>query len=70
LDLLGEITGGGDYDALLPYTEEMDIFGVKCRCLGLERLIEVKAAVGRPKDFEPLAELRALLQERAKKRQT
>jgi predicted nucleotidyltransferase len=69
LDLLGEITGGGDYDALLPYSEEMDIFGVKCHCLALEKLIDVKVAVGRPKDFEPISELKALLQEReARKR--
>jgi hypothetical protein len=64
LDLLGEITAGGDYDALLPFSEELDLFGVNYRCLGLEKLIDVKAAVGRPKDFESLALLRALLQER------
>jgi predicted nucleotidyltransferase len=67
LDLLGEITGGGGYDALLPYAVELDMFGVKCPCLGLEKLIEVKNAAGRPKDFEPIAELKALLQERSKK---
>jgi hypothetical protein len=67
LDLLGEITGGGGYDALLPHTLEMNIFHVSCTCLDLEKLIEVKNAVGRPKDFEPMAELKALLQERTKK---
>jgi hypothetical protein len=67
LDLLGEITGGGGYDALLPHTLEMSIFHVSCTCLDLEKLIEVKNAVGRPKDFEPMAELKALLQERTKK---
>jgi predicted nucleotidyltransferase len=66
LDLLGEITGGGGYEALLPHTQELDIFGVKCPCLGLEKLIEVKNAAGRPKDFEPMAELKALLEERSK----
>jgi len=69
LDLLGEITVGGDYDALLPYSEELDLFGVNHRCLGLEKLIDVKAAVGRPKDFEAVALLRALLQERGDKNQ-
>jgi len=67
LDLLGEITGGGNYEALLPSTDCLNIFGVECRCLGLEKLIEVKNAAGRPKDFEPMAELKALLEERAKK---
>ncbi len=66
LDLLGEITGGGGYDELLPFAVELNIFDVACRCLGLEKLIEVKTAAGRPKDFEPMAELKALLQERDK----
>lgn len=65
LDLLGEITGGGGYDALLPHAVELDIFNVRCNCLGIEKLIEVKNAAGRPKDFEPMAELKTLLQERA-----
>ena len=66
LDLLGEITGGGNYEALLPYAEDLEIFGVICRCLGIEKLIEVKNAAGRPKDFEPMAELKALLQEKSR----
>lgn len=57
LDLLGEITGGGDYFALLAHTIEVDLFGFRCRVLDLETLIRVKQAVGRPKDFEALAEL-------------
>jgi hypothetical protein len=36
------------------------VFGVECRCLTLERLIEVKRAAGRPKDFEAIAELEAI----------
>jgi hypothetical protein len=31
--------------------------GVNCRLLNLDRLIEVKRAAGRPKDFEAIAEL-------------
>jgi hypothetical protein len=63
LDLLGEITGGGSYDDLLPHTIVLDVFGIQCRCLGLKRLIEVKRACGRPKDLEAIAELEALLEE-------
>ena len=40
------------------------MFGIRCKCLGLERLIEVKRAAGRPKDFEAIAELEVLLEER------
>jgi predicted nucleotidyltransferase len=63
IDLLGEIAGGG-YDDLLPASEELTIHGHICRCLKLEKLIEVKRAAGRTKDFEALAELEALLEER------
>ncbi len=64
IDLLGEIVGGGGFDDLLPETIEIELFGVRCRCLGLRKLIEVKRAAGRPKDFEVLAELAAILEAR------
>ena len=64
IDLLGEITGGGDYDALVPHSVYVEIFGCRCRCLDLPGLIRVKRAAGRPKDLETLAELEALLVER------
>ena len=64
LDLLGEITGGGGYQQLFAETVEAPLFGVSCRYLGLEKLIQVKRAAGRPKDLEAIAELEALLEER------
>jgi hypothetical protein len=64
LDLLGEITGGGGYEALLPVSTLVAAFGVEVRCLNLEPLIHVKRAAGRPKDLEAIAELQALLEER------
>jgi predicted nucleotidyltransferase len=64
IDLLGEIVGGGGYDALLPSTTVLRVFGIECRCLNLDRLIEVKRAAGRPKDFEAIAELEAIREER------
>jgi len=57
VDVLGEVVGGGGYDALIPFTEIVRAFGVECRILTLDRLIEVKRAAGRPKDFEAIAEL-------------
>ncbi len=39
LDLLGEIVGGGGYEQLLPDTIRIEVGGVECLCLGLERLI-------------------------------
>ena len=67
LDVLGEIVGGGGYDALLPSTSLIRAFDVECRCLNLDRLIEVKRAAGRPKDLEALAELTAIAEERSQK---
>lgn len=64
LDLFGEITGGGRYEDLMNDTIQLELFGVTCRCLGLDRLIEVKRAAGRPRDFEAIAELEALREER------
>jgi hypothetical protein len=63
VDALGEIAGGGGYDALLPHTVEIEAFGQRIRCLHLRKLIEVKRAAGRPKDLEAIAELEALLDE-------
>lgn len=64
IDLLGEIAGGGGYRDLLPYSIVLKPFGIECLCLGLSRLIQVKRAAGRPKDFDAIAELEALEQER------
>jgi hypothetical protein len=64
LDLLGEITGGGGYESLLPDTVGIRVFGVECRCLTLERLIDVKRAAGRPRDLEAIAELEVIREHR------
>ncbi len=63
IDFLGEIAGG-TYESLLSDTDVVNVFGVECRCLGLERLIQVKRAAGRPKDLEAIAELEAIRDER------
>lgn len=60
LDLLGEVTGGGSYEELLSSTELVTVFEKTVRCLNLEKLIHVKRAAGRPKDFEAIAELERL----------
>lgn len=61
LDLLGEIVGGGGFDDLVEHSIQIELFGVRCLCIGLRKLIEVKRAAGRPKDLEALAELEELL---------
>jgi predicted nucleotidyltransferase len=67
LDLLGEVAGGGTYEQLLPFSEEVTALGITCQVVTLERLIQLKRAAGRPKDLQIIAELQALLEERRKK---
>lgn len=62
IDFLGEVVGGGRYEALLPDTVELQVFGIRCRVVTLPRLIALKRAAGRPRDLDALAELETLWQ--------
>jgi predicted nucleotidyltransferase len=64
VDLLGEITGGGGYDDLKRHCIDIELYGARCKCLQLDKLIEVKRAAGRPKDFEAIAELEVIRRQR------
>ena len=64
IDALGEVTGGGAYEQLLPATLEIELFGFRCRCVTLEMLIHLKRSAGRTKDLEVIAELEAIAEER------
>jgi hypothetical protein len=68
IDVLGEIAGGGGYDALARTSTRISVYGVECLCLNLEALIHVKRAAGRTKDLEAIAELEALLDERERRK--
>lgn len=63
LDLLGEVVGGGDFEALLGSSDVIHLFGLQIRCVSLPMLIQLKRAAGRPKDFEAIAELEILRDE-------
>lgn len=63
LDVLGEATGGGTYEALQPHSETRTLFGLNVRFVDLPTLIRLKRAAGRPKDLERIAELEALMEE-------
>jgi len=67
IDLLGEIAGGGIYENLLQDSIMLRIFGIDCRCVTLRRLILLKRAAGRPRDFDAIAELEAILEENGRK---
>lgn len=59
-DLLGEISGIGNYDAVLAHSETMEIEGQLVQVLSLDGLIAVKRAAGRTKDQLHLLELEEL----------
>jgi len=60
LDLIGEVAGLGDHEAVMAHSEELELYGYTIRILTLEGLIISKQAAGRPKDLLLLAELKAL----------
>jgi predicted nucleotidyltransferase len=60
IDLLGEVSGIGDYSASLAASTPVELFGTSFDVLTLEALIISKRAAGRPKDIQVLPELEAL----------
>ena len=64
IDLLGEVTGGGTFENLKSRSIPLSLYGIECLCLDLDTLIIVKRAAGRPKDFEAIAELESIREER------
>lgn len=60
LDLLGHVSGLGEYDAVAARSETVALYGYPTRILGLGGLIASKEAAGRDKDERMLPELRAL----------
>src|SRR5450756_591336 len=53
--------GVGDYAAVRLHSERISALGVRFRVLDLPSLIKAKRAAGRPRDFDHLPELEALL---------
>jgi hypothetical protein len=66
IDLLGEITGLGNYDDVALRAVEVDLYGHRVRMLSLKDLIRSKAAAGRAKDLVDLEALRAIADARDK----
>lgn len=60
LDLLGSITGIGDYARVARDAVEIDLLGRRIRAISLDDLITAKEALGRDKDLIAAKELRAI----------
>ena len=67
-DVLGTIDDGLVYSDLLPDSVVMEVAGHHLRVLSLEKLIEIKRKLDRPKDKFMLLHLEATLDERRKDR--
>ena len=57
VDLLGEVTGLGSFDAVARGATTLEIGGVQARVLDLDALERSKRAAGRAKDLLDLAEI-------------
>jgi hypothetical protein len=68
LDVLGTIEDSTTYDDVVPATELVDLGGFSVRVLTLERLLEVKKKLSRPKDQLMALQIEATLDERRKSR--
>jgi len=64
IDLLGEVAGDGSYQTLIGHVDKIELYGHQVAVVTLPKLIALKRAAGRPKDFEILAELEMLEEER------
>jgi len=60
IDLLGEVAGIGDYDAVKAHSETKHFYDCDVDILSIEGLIKAKRAAGRAKDLLVLPELEAL----------
>jgi hypothetical protein len=60
IDLLGEVAGVGNYEAVENESVIMELFDFDVKVLSLDGLIKAKSAAGRPKDLLVLPELEAL----------
>jgi hypothetical protein len=60
IDLLGEVSGVGDYNAVENESVVMELYGYGIKVLSIDGLIKAKRAAGRTKDLLVLPELEAL----------
>ncbi len=62
LDVLGEITGVGEYADVARNAIELDLGPIRCGVMNIDALIESKRALGRPRDLQAVRELEAIRQ--------
>ncbi len=68
IDLLGELSGVGQFPELARDAVYLEIYGMQVRVASLDALIRSKRAAGRPKDLLSLPELEGILESRSGKK--
>ena len=68
-DVLGSVNPGVGYPDLIATTDALEVCGYEIRVLTLEKLIELKRGMTRPKDKLMLIHLEATLEERERTRE-
>ena len=66
VDVLGEVTGLGGYDAVAALSTEQDVAGLRVAVLSLDGLERAKRAAGRVKDLLDLEEISEIKRQSAK----
>jgi hypothetical protein len=60
IDLLGRITGLGDFSEVWENSVQVILNGMPCQVLSLDALIRAKEALGRPRDLQAVLQLKAI----------
>lgn len=60
LDVLGQVTGVGEFAAIAANAMVIDVFGYKCKVMSVDDLIRAKLAMGSPKDLAVVEELKRI----------
>ncbi len=66
LDLLGSITGVGEFERVRSRSVEVELYGRSLRVIAVDDLIDAKEALGRGKDLLVAKELRAVRERHSK----
>ena len=69
IDLLGEVSGVGDYEDVVADSVSVELFGYRFAVINIGKLIVAKRAAGRPKDLIAVPELEAIQESQALKNQ-
>lgn len=69
IDLIGEVSGIGNYDEVVKHSEMLEIYEMSVQVLTVEGLIKSKKAVSREKDIPIIKEMEAILEIRKRQKE-